>query len=85
MPWEEVMQHVYELFQDVVEIKIFHNPNISYEGLAAEGLLQIESIISWRLLPMHLFHSAGNHLSKPHVYDAFQVQLQYHHKKHPVL
>ncbi|HPF11279.1 MAG TPA: T9SS type A sorting domain-containing protein [Flavobacteriaceae bacterium] len=73
MPWEEVMQHVYELFQDVVEIKIFHNPNISYEGLAVEGLLQIESIISWELLSNASFSIPQATIYPNPVYDAFQV------------
>lgn len=44
---EDAMEAVKELFQEVVEFKIFHNPQISYEGVATSGRMEMESIVSF--------------------------------------
>lgn len=46
-PWNEVMQSIHELFEDVVEFKIFHNPEVSFEGSKQKGTLMMESVVSW--------------------------------------
>jgi|GEM_PF-1395795 len=50
LPWEEVMQNMHELFEDVVEFKIFHNPALSYDGVSSAGNLEVESVLSYELL-----------------------------------
>lgn len=46
----EVFEKVKELFEDVVEFKIFHNEEVLYEGEILTGTLQIESVMSYTLL-----------------------------------
>ena len=46
----EIFDKVHELFENVVEFKIFNNVEVSYEGEILTGTLQIESIMSYTLL-----------------------------------
>ncbi len=50
MTYDEIHAIVIELFEDVIEFKIFHNENISFEGKLVTGTLQIEEIFSYLLL-----------------------------------
>lgn len=50
LPWTEVMQQVHELFENVVAFKVFHNPDLSDEGVSIAGTLDMESILSYELL-----------------------------------
>jgi len=50
IPYEEILANVGELFEDVVEFKIFHNENISFEGKLVTGTLQIGDIFTYILL-----------------------------------
>jgi Secretion system C-terminal sorting domain len=45
--WDEIMNDIQDLFKDVVEFKIFHNPEISYEGQKVAGSILLESVVSW--------------------------------------
>lgn len=45
--WDKIMNDIHDLFKDVVEFKIFHNPEISYEGQKMAGSILLESIVSW--------------------------------------
>ena len=44
---EDSLEAVKELFEEVVEFKIFHNPEINYKGKVTEGVLEMESIVSF--------------------------------------
>ena len=44
LPYSEIVDSVYALFEDVVEVKVFHNPSISYEGEFIIGNLDINFI-----------------------------------------
>ena len=46
----EIYDKVQELFENVIEFKIFHNEEVLYEGETLNGTLQIESIMSFTLL-----------------------------------
>jgi hypothetical protein len=50
LPYLEIVDNVYALFEDVVEVKVFHNPSISYEGEFIIGNLDINLIESLLLL-----------------------------------
>jgi len=50
LPYEEVFDNVYELFEDVVEFRIIHNEVISLDGQIVTGTLQIDDIKSFWLL-----------------------------------
>lgn len=50
LPFEEIFNNVHEMFENVVEFKIFHNEEVLYEGDVLTGTLQIESIMSYFLL-----------------------------------
>ncbi len=50
LPYEEVFDNVYELFEDVVEFRIIHNEDISLDGQIVTGTLQIDDITSYWLL-----------------------------------
>ncbi len=50
IPYDEIHANVIELFEDVVEFKIFHNENISFDGKLLTGTLQIEDIFAYLLL-----------------------------------
>jgi len=43
----DAMEAVRELFEEVVEFKIFHNPDLSYKGLRESGVIEMESIVSY--------------------------------------
>lgn len=45
--WDVIMNDVQDLFKDVIEFKIFHNPEISYEGQKVAGSILMESVVSW--------------------------------------
>lgn len=45
--WGKVMDEVKELFEDVEEFKIFHNPEIAYRANATEAVFRMESIVSF--------------------------------------
>ncbi len=45
--WDVVMNDIHDLFKDVIEFKIFHNPEISYEGHRIAGSIHLESVVSW--------------------------------------
>lgn len=45
--WKEVMADIHELFEEVVEFKIFHNSDISFKGAKTSGALMMESVVSW--------------------------------------
>ncbi len=44
---EDAMDAVHELFEDVVEFKIFHNPEVSYDAQKINGNIEMESIVSF--------------------------------------
>ena len=44
---ENSLDAVRELFEDVIEFKIFHNPDISYQAKAVAGVIEMESIVSF--------------------------------------
>lgn len=46
----ETYFNIEEMFEDVVEVKLFHNPNIAFTGINVEGNLQIDYIFSYLLL-----------------------------------
>ncbi len=46
----ETYNNISEMFEDVTEVKIFHNPDIGFEGEHIEGSLQIDYIFSYLLL-----------------------------------
>ncbi len=50
IPSDEILANVVELFENVVEFKIFHNENISFDGKLVSGTLQIGDIFSYILL-----------------------------------
>lgn len=46
----EIYNNIVEMFEDVIEVKIFHNPSIAITGKNVEGSLQIDYIFSYLLL-----------------------------------
>ena len=50
LPYLEVMNNVHDLFEEVVEVKIFHNPVISFDGEVVTGTLDIDLIEAQLLL-----------------------------------
>jgi hypothetical protein len=44
LPYLEIMDNVRDLFEEVVEVRIFHNPNISFDGEVVTGNLDIDLI-----------------------------------------
>lgn len=50
IPYDEIHANVIELFEDVVEFRILHNEDISFDGQNVTGSLQIEDIFSYILL-----------------------------------
>lgn len=50
IPYLEVFNHIHELFEDVVEFRIFHNEVASFEPQVVDGTLQIDEIYSIELL-----------------------------------
>jgi hypothetical protein len=50
LPYLEVMNNVHDLFEEVVEVRIFHNPAISFEGELVSGNLDIDVIEAILLL-----------------------------------
>jgi hypothetical protein len=50
LPFEEIYDNVHEMFEEVVEFKIFHNEDISFDGQIVIGTLQIGSIVTYILL-----------------------------------
>ncbi len=72
MTWTEVMQQIHELFENVEEFKIFHSEAVAYEGEQMEGVLQIESIISYELLNTPEFENDFKLYPNP-VKDEIQV------------
>lgn len=50
IPWEEVMQNIQELFEEVVQVKIYHNPASTDQAAPVTGTLEVESILSYELL-----------------------------------
>ena len=66
IPFLEVFNHIHDLFEDVVEIRIFHNDEISFEPKIVNGTLQIDEIWSWELL-----NNLDNNLSEVSLYPNF--------------
>lgn len=50
LPYLEIINNVHDLFEEVVEIKIFHNPVISFDGELVTGNLDIDVIEAMLLL-----------------------------------
>lgn len=50
LPFEEIYDNVYEMFEEVVEFKIFHNEAVSFDGQIVTGALQIDEIFTYLLL-----------------------------------
>jgi len=53
MTTEEIFDNVAQLFEDVVEVRFFHNQSISYDGEIVSGTLQIDKISSYELLGLN--------------------------------
>lgn len=45
--WDQVMNDIHDLFKEVIEFKIFHNPDLAYEGQKVAGSILLESVVSW--------------------------------------
>ncbi|MFT4849127.1 MAG: hypothetical protein ACI83B_001665 [Sediminicola sp.] len=50
LPYLEVMNNVHDLFEEVVEVRIFHNPVVSFDGELVTGNLDIDIIEALLLL-----------------------------------
>ncbi len=50
LPYLEIMNNVHDLFEEVVEVRIFHNPVISFDGELVTGNLDIDLIEALLLL-----------------------------------
>ena len=50
LPYLEIMNNVHDLFEEVVEVRIFHNPVISFDGEVVTGNLDIDLIEAFILL-----------------------------------
>jgi len=50
MTIQEIYTAVSDVFEDVVEFKVLHNEDVSYDGAELTGSLEIESIFSYELL-----------------------------------
>lgn len=50
LPYDVIHANVRDLFEDVVEFRILHNEDVSFEGQNVTGSLQIEDIFSYILL-----------------------------------
>jgi|TARA_B110000908_G_C10203847_1_gene426676 hypothetical protein len=50
LPFLEIFNNVHDLFEDVVEFKIFHNENTTFEGENLNGTLQIGDIFTYIFL-----------------------------------
>ncbi len=77
IPYDEIHANVTELFEDVVEFKIFHNEEISFDGKFLTGTIQIEEIFAYLLLS-----DENQNLSKTKLYpnpvnNIVQLRLPY--------
>jgi hypothetical protein len=50
LPYLEIMNNVHDLFEEVVEVRIFHNAEISFDGELVTGNLDIDVIEAMLLL-----------------------------------
>lgn len=50
LPYMEIMNNVHDLFEEVVEVRIFHNAEISFDGELVTGNLDIDVIEALLLL-----------------------------------
>jgi hypothetical protein len=50
LTWPEIVNNVHNLFEEVVEVRIFHNPLISFDGELVTGNLDIDVIEALLLL-----------------------------------
>jgi hypothetical protein len=50
LPYLEIMNNVHDLFEEVVEVRIFHNPLVSFDGEFVTGNLDIDVIEAFLLL-----------------------------------
>lgn len=63
IPFLEVFNHIRDLFEDVVEIRFFHNEAVSFEPQIVNGSFQIDYIHSTELLT-----NSENSISKVRLY-----------------
>ncbi|MBV1924836.1 MAG: T9SS type A sorting domain-containing protein, partial [Flavobacteriaceae bacterium] len=63
IPFLELFNHIHDLFEDVVEIRFFHNEEESFNPQTVIGSLQIDDIYSYQLL-----NNTDNSLSKVRLY-----------------
>jgi hypothetical protein len=50
LTFEEIYDNVHDMFEDVVEFRIFHNDQIVYDGKVETGILEIDDVITFILL-----------------------------------
>ena len=50
LTWPEIVNNVHNLFEEVVEVRIFHNPDISFDGELVTGNMDIDVIEAILLL-----------------------------------
>ena len=50
LPFEEIYGNVRDMFEDVIEFRIFHNDQIVYDGKIETGTLEVDDIIKYILL-----------------------------------
>lgn len=61
LPWAEIYPELVFLFENVTELRLFHNPNESFEGVQMEGVLRFDYIIAPGVLAIN-DHKPGTDL-----------------------
>ena len=77
LPYDEIHANVIGLFEDVVEFRILHNEDVSYEGQNVTGSLQIEDIFSYILLSNEDPDLSNTKLYPNPVNNIVQLRLPY--------
>ena len=75
LPFLEVFNNVHELFEDVVEFRIFHNEDITLDGQIVNGTLQIDDIMSIELLSNGEQEESNVELFPNPVKDILKIKL----------
>lgn len=50
LPFEEIYNNVHDMFEDVIEFRIFHNDQIVYDGKVENGTLEMDDLFKLILL-----------------------------------
>ena len=75
LPFLEVFDNVHELFEDVVEFRILHSEDISFDGQIVTGTLQIDDIFSVELLSNNDIEEFKVELYPNPVKDILKIKL----------